>query len=169
MKKQLVALAAALALTLAPAGCARDAESAPAATAESVTTTTTVPDEPLSPLIGDVILSGEEVRQIREDYWEWITAKYPDIKEEKTLDAVVILKSNYVGTFDDAIALRIAFDYGDMVTECKVAGYTLYLPNDAPVYIYKNREFKELPEAYESGWIGKDAVRQMAEYYADWE
>ncbi|HHW45588.1 MAG TPA: hypothetical protein GXX17_01585 [Clostridiales bacterium] len=110
------------------------------------------------------VLSKEQEDKIKADYVEYLKTIHPGDPSVSSLTAEDIAITEYLGTFNGAVAIFITpkdSTYPDSSFEVKVSRITITFPAGPPFYIYKDSQFKEIKDAYEAEWINLFDLRDL--------
>ena len=119
-------------------------------------------DEPLIPVHqNDDNIEQSTASEIKRAYYQKLVSEYnidPEYGPESPEDLWI---SWYVGNFNGCEVVMIsgdAIDYTQAHRPVEVAGYTIVFANGQPVYVYKDRSFYTVKEAYDKDYITKNDV-----------
>lgn len=95
--------------------------------------------------------------RIRNDYLSYLHSQG---ETETTLDDVKILK-NY-GTYNNAVVVRMERPAFEVVTVIQVGGIDFTFSNSNTALVWKDGQFFELQEAYDTGLLSKENLTSIA-------
>lgn len=166
MKKSLlILLALACLLTMCSCGNAPDTPDADTAATTTTVTTTTTESQTTTTATAEVKkpepLDVNTEAKIKEDYAAHLTkSKIPTTADQVRID-------HYYGTYQgDAVALFVSattIAYAAVMVEETIAGYDFRFGSSKKLYIYHESEFTPLKEAYETGLVSKEDVKDIFE------
>lgn len=96
-------------------------------------------------------------KQIRADYLAYIQSQG---ETEMTIDDIKIL--NHYGTYNGAVVIRIERAAFDVVTTIQVGGVDFTFGNSNTALVWKDGQFFELADAYDSGLLTKTNLDALA-------
>ncbi len=107
-------------------------------------------------------LATERVKQICEDYAEFLS------DENKTLNEEDVFVFDYYGTYNDGevvVMNRYDIPTANEEKEITIAGYTMILSStDFNIYLHRNSTFIDINSAYETGHLNESDIEAIAYY-----
>lgn len=103
------------------------------------------------------------LQQLREDYREWLEARYPG---EAELEMISVYR--YYGTFSGCEAVYMAdqlLGYTQAERHVVISNFIFKFHDGQPLLIHKDSELLAVENAYEAGWITKEDVKALWWYY----